>query len=181
MKLSQIIAEVRLEYKTKYGYDPTTFDEENLQESYIMLSELLNPNNAYDYKTIGNGMWQYEDMFANQLFVRLVYQPVKDGHFEFKTWWIDEDGNKVYNEVPQGSSTKDWDKRTDTVAKIFRDEALPKFKQNNTTDKLVFLPVTKSRYLFSMRMIKKFIPTGWEIIEDFPKSITIVKDGNNTE
>ena len=177
MKIKEILDEIKLDLLKKYNYSPEDFIEENLQETYIMLGELLNPSNAYEYSQIAKGLWQYGDSNGNKIFVRLVFQPISDDneYFEFKTWWTTETGKKIYDEVPKGSSAIDWDKRTDTVAKIFQDEALPLFINQNRTDKLCFVPVTRSRYVFALRMIRKFIPKSWEIVEEFPKKITIIK------
>jgi hypothetical protein len=41
---------------------------------------------------------------------------------------------------------------------------------------LKFVPLDKQRYYFSLRMIKKFIPKEWKIIENFPTEIMIEKE-----
>lgn len=175
MKLIEILENVINDLKKQNRYNPRNFAEENLYDSYILLAELLNPNNAYEYKQVGKGIWQYSDINDNEFFVRIVYQPVSNPYFEIKTWWADEDGKKQYDNLPRTVTAKDWDKRSDTVAKIFRDEIIPLFDNQDHSNKMIFKPVTESRYYFSLRMIKKFIPKEWNIIENFPKEIVVEK------
>jgi hypothetical protein len=115
-------------------------------------------------------------MMGNYYDVRLLFQPFKGGYYELKTWWSDESGKKYYDQVPQSSTGKDWDKRSNTVAKIFRDEIIPIFKKQDLSLILKFVPLDKQRYYFSLRMIKKFIPKEWKIIENFPTEIMIEKE-----
>ena len=161
--------------KAKAGISFDDFADENLFESYVMMSELLDPSNSYDYSAVGKSIWKYQDIFKNYIFVRIVYQPVENPYLEIKTWWIDENGKRIYNEIPKSSSSQDWDKRSNTIAKIFKDEIIPFFEKQNLSNELKLIPVTKSRYYFSLRMVEKFIPKNWKIIEDFPKEIKIVK------
>lgn len=179
MKLVDILKDVIQELKKKNQYSPENFGEESLYESYIMLSELFNPANAYPYKAVGKGLWEYIDSNGNEIYVRIMFQPISTGeYFEVKTWWMDQFNRKIYDEVPAGSSAIDWDKRTDTIAKIFKDEIIPLFKNQDVSNVLKFLPITKSRFVFASRMVKKFIPSDWEIEEIFPKEIIIRKPGD---
>lgn len=161
--------------KSKKGLQFDNFTDENLFESYALMAELLNPEDSYNYTQIGTGIWRYQDIFENYIFVRIVYQPVSDPYFEVKTWWIDENNKRIYNEIPKSSTAQDWDKRSNTIAKIFRDGIIPLFNKQKLSNALKLIPVTKSRYYFSLRMAEKFIPKEWEIIEDFPKEIKILK------
>lgn len=162
--------------KAKKGLTFKDFGEENVFESYVLMAELLNPDDSYTYTEVAKGIWRYQDIFENYIFVRIVYQPVKQPYFEIKTWWVDDEtGKKIYNEIPKSSTTQDWDKRSNTIAKIFRDEIIPLFRNQDLTNILKILPVTSSRYYFSLRMVKKFIPADWEIMENSPKEIIIIK------
>lgn len=163
-------------FEAKKGLTFKDFAEENVYESYALMAELLNPEDSYKYTEVVKGIWSYQDIFENNIFVRITYQPTTEPYFEMKTWWINENGMKVYDEVPKSSTVQDWDKRSNTIAKIFRDEIIPLFKNQTLTDILRLVPVTRSRYLFAKRMAEKFIPKDWVIIEeDHPKSITIIK------
>lgn len=174
MKLRKILNEIIQELKDKHQYDPKDIGDENLFESYILLGELLDPNDSYQYSG-SRGWYKYNDMNDNEFHVRLVYQPASPEFWELKTWWMNDNGKPVYDKLPQNVSAQDWDKRSNTVAKIFRDELLPLFNSQDLSNLLFIKPLDSKRYYFSMRLIKKFIPKDWEIIEDFPKKITVVK------
>lgn len=176
MNLMEIVHDVIIELKKQNRYNPKNFGEENLYDSYILLAELLNPSNSYQYEKDIKGVWKYEDISGNMFYARLVYQPVSNPYFEVKTWWVDEHGKRQYDNLPNSVTAKDWDKRSDTVAKIFRDEMIPMFEKQKLSNRMIFKPVTESRYYFSLRMIKKFIPKEWKIIENFPKEIVVEKE-----
>ena len=105
----------------------------------------------------------------------MVYQPITEGYFEVKPGWLDENNKPKYDKLPFKINSIDWDKRSDTVAKIYKDEFLPFFLNQNLTDLLKFKPIDNQRYYFSLRLVKKYKPTGCEIIEEFPKTITLMK------
>lgn len=176
IKLMEVWDDIILDVQNKGQYDVKNEVDKNLLETYIMLGELLNPDNAYEYDHYKNDIYYFNDSSGNRFCARLVYQPTKDPYWEFKTWWVDPAANRpVYNRLPDNTSAKDWDKRSDTVAKIFRDEIIPKFEHQSYSNLMKIIPVDSKRYQLSIRMIKKFIPTSWEIIENFPKVITIDK------
>jgi len=176
MKLMDILDEIILEIKQKKQYPYTEDWEKNWLFSNLMLSELLNPNNAYEYKNHNNEIWSFIDSTDIKFCAIMNYTPGKVNFCEFKTWWIDPETNKrIYNYLPQTTSM-DWDKRSDTVAKIFRDEVIPRFKNQKFANILIINPIDSQRYQFSLRMIKKFIPKEWKIIEKFPKQILIDKN-----
>jgi hypothetical protein len=60
--------------------------------------------------------------------------------------------------ISPNSSAIDWDKRSDTVAKIYRDKILPFFKQQTLTNLMVIKPISSSRMKFAERLVKKFTP-----------------------
>ena len=73
------------------------------------------------------------------------------------------------------SNAIDWDKKSDTVAKIFRDEILPLFLSKKLDVSIMkIIPITMSRYQFAIRLVNKFVDTDKiEIIENKPKEITL--------
>lgn len=174
--MSWNLEELIQEVKDRGQYDIENSWEQNLLESYLLLGELLNPDNAYKYEVYQGEIYYFNDMMDNRFCARMVFQPTRNPYFEFKTWWVDpKSGKPVYHELPNNISAQDWDKRSDTIAKIFRDECLPKFEKQDKTNLLYLIPVDSKRYQFSLRMIKKFIPSKWKIIENFPKQIIIDK------
>jgi hypothetical protein len=156
-------------------FDLLTEDWE-LNESIIM-GELLNPDESFSYEG-DKGLYFYKDSSDNEYFVRLAYQVTESPYFEFKTGWFEgNDRSKPRYDpaLPPNVTALDNNKRGNTVAKIYRDELIPRFEQNDLSNKLVIKPISSSRYQFSIRLVKKFTPSNMEVIEDYPNSITIKK------
>lgn len=168
---SLIKEEIRLILKTEQLSESEVW----MTEDAILLGELLNPDKSYPY-TGSKGWYKYNDMNDNTFFVRLTYQPTKTPYFELKTGWYDENGKANYDpSVPENSSALDWDKRSDTVAKIYRDEILPFFDKQKLCDRIIFKPISVSRYQFSKRLINKFTSDKYNIEEKYPKEIIITR------
>lgn len=160
-QIREIIKEEIRNYFEKHSY---SLEDELIMENEIWLGELLDPNNAYPYEG-SKGYFKYKDMSDVGFFVRLTYQPESDPYFELKTGWFNEKGEAKYDPstgptVNKNSTAKDWDKRSNTVAKIYRDELLPFFEKQNLTNKIIIKPISDSRTKFTERLIKKFTPTG---------------------
>jgi hypothetical protein len=178
MKKSELRQLIKEEIETHFKSNEYCLEDEFIMTNEILLGELLNPDNAYPYIQIGKGIWSYKDMSDVEFIVRLAYQPVEEPYFEFKTGWLDEN-NKIKYEpsipsVSKNSTALDWDRRTDTVAKIYRDEIIPFFKQQTLTNTIAIKPISISRMKFAERLVKKFTPSELEIkIED--KDIFIIK------
>jgi len=155
----------------------TNLTDKNLYETYTILGELLNPDYAYPYTQKIKGLWEYNDAVGNTYFVRLVYQPTDQPYFELKTGYYDENSKPKYDpSVPPNSTSQDWDKRSDTVAKIYRDEVIPLFLEQDLCNTLIIKPLEIKRYQFSVRLINKFTPTNIIDVEyNKPKSIILIK------
>lgn len=151
--------------------------DQNLFETYTIMGELLNPDNAYLYKEKLKGLWEYTDIVGNLYFVRITFQPSTTPYFELKTGYFNETGKPQYDpSVPENSTAKDWDKRSDTVAKIYRDEVIPYFLNQSLSNTLIIKPLEIKRYQFSVRLVNKFTPTDKIDIEyNKPQSISLVK------
>ena len=154
------------------------FGDQNLFESYTILGELLDPDNAYPYEQSIKGLWQYVDSSNNNYFVRITYQPTKNPYYELKTGYFNSDGKPQYDpSVPESSTVKDWDKRSNTMAKIYRDEVIPYFLDQTLTNTLIIKPLEIKRYQFSVRMVDKFTPLdALQITYNKPQSIIITKN-----
>ena len=155
-------------------YQSLNSTDKNLFETYYLLGELLDPNNFYQYKEekIRN-LWTYNDIMENKFFIRLTYTPVQVPYFELKTGWLDK--GKPRYDLPDNITAKDWDKRSNTVAKIYRDEVLPRFIKQNNVDILKIIPNDIKRYQFSIRLVNKFKNNNIKITENKPKEIIIQK------
>ena len=177
IKLTDILFKIQqdADYQSLKGY-PESADQ-NLFESYVMLGELLNPDSAYKYEQKIKGLWEYNDIEENTYFVRITFQPSNQPYFELKTGYFNETGKPQYDpSVPKNSTGKDWDKRSDTVAKIYRDEVIPYFLNQSLSNILIIKPLEIKRYQFSVRLVDKFTPTDKIDIEyNKPQSINLVK------
>ena len=172
IKLSQILKEI----SSSPEYLTLNTNDKNLYETYILLGELLNPDNSYPYEEKIKGLWEYKDIMDNIYFVRLTYQPTTQPHFELKTGYYNEHGKPQYDPpVPDNSTSKDWNKRSDTVAKIYRDEIIPMFIEQNISNILIIKPLEIKRYQFSVRLIDKFTPNNIQIKYNKPQSIVLTK------
>jgi len=167
MKLNNLKKIVKEELQKHFKSHPYSLEDELIIENEVMLGELLNPNNSYPYEKVSKGFFTYEDLNGVKFFVRAAYTPGPQNYFEFKTGWFDENGKATYEPstppISPNSSAIDWDKRSDTVAKIYRDEILPFFKQQTLTDVMVIKPISSSRMKFAERLVKKFTPEDFTI------------------
>lgn len=171
IKLTNILKHISLP-----DYQKMNIIDKNLYETYVMLGELLEPNNSYNYEEKIKGLWEYNDIVGNIYFVRLVYQPTNNPHFELKTGYYNEQDKPQYEpSVPDNSTGKDWDKRSDTIAKIYRDEVIPMFLGQNITNILIIKPLEIKRYQFSVRLVDKFTPDVIKIQYNKPQSIILTK------
>lgn len=154
----------------------TSLADTNLYETCVVLGELLNPDHAFEY-TRKKDWCFYDDTMGNKHFVRMAYMPTKEPFFELKSGWFDENGKAMYDPPhPPNSTAKDWDKRSDTLAKVFRDEFIPFFLEQDLTDTMKLLPLDISRYQVAIRMVNKFTPKDKiEIIENKPTEIVLKK------
>lgn len=147
--------------------------DKNLFESYWLLGELLNPDNSFKYSEEKTNFWVFTDNQGYDFFVRMVFQPVSTGdYWEIKMGWLDLEGQEKY--LQQKARGID-EQRSNTIAKIFRDEIIPKFTNQNYSNTLIIKPLDIKRYQFSLRMVTKFTPKELKIKENKPYEILIVK------
>lgn len=167
MKLGNLRKIVKEELHKHFENHLYSLEDEMIITNEVMLGELLNPDNALPYEKISKGFYTYEDPSGVKFFVRAAYIPEPQNYFEFKTGWFDENEKATYEpSVPYGNqetSTLDINSRTDTVAKIYRDEILPFFKQQTLTDIMFIKPISSSRMKFAERLTKKFTPEDFTI------------------
>ena len=175
MTLSELTNMIDCEIQKYLVENESDLSEELMIETNILLGELLNPDNSYEYEG-SKGWFHYNDINKNTYFVRLAYQPTLNPFFELKTGWYDSNNVPQYDPpIAPNTTALDWDKRSNTVAKIYRDEIIPFFISQNLSDTMIFNPISTSRYNFSIRLIKKFTPEEFKIEEYYPKQIKIFK------
>lgn len=152
--------DLQLEIEKFFRGSDYNLEEQLIIENELILSELLDPENSYMYSG-KRGFFTYKDAQDVTFFVRLTYNPVSVPYFELKTGWIDEKGKPRYEpSIPPTSpksSAVDWDKRSNTLAKIFRDEILTFFKEQDLCSTMRIIPISKSRNIFARRMVNKFV------------------------
>jgi len=162
MKLDNLRKIVKEELQKHFKSHPYSLKDEMVITNEVMLGELLNPDNSLPYEKVSKGFYTYEDPNGVKFFVRAAYTPEPQNYFEFKTGWFDQNGKATYEpSVPYGNqetSALDINSRSDTVAKIYRDEILSFFKQQTLTDTMVIKPISLSRMKFAERLVKKFTP-----------------------
>jgi hypothetical protein len=177
MKKLDLIKLIENEIKDYFKSNPYSLKEEMILMNEITLGELLNPNNSLPY-TGKKGWYFYDDPRGTKFFVRVFYNPVRE-YFEFKTGWLDDNNSPQYEpSVPYGdkkSSSIDIHSRTDTVAKIYRDEVLPFFLTQNLSNILIIDPISESRGKFAERLVNKFTPKEKFDIEKESNMIIITK------
>ena len=178
MKLDNLRKIVKEELQKHFKSHPYSLKDEMVITNEVMLGELLNPDNSLPYEKVSKGFYTYEDPNGVKFFVRAAYTPEPQNYFEFKTGWFDQNGKATYEpSVPYGNqetSALDINSRSDTVAKIYRDEILSFFKQQTLTDTMVIKPISSSRMKFAERLVKKFTPDEFKI-EFKDKEIQIIK------
>lgn len=180
MKISELARIIKEEITTLIPLSDTQLWE---IEENVILGELLDANGeTFKYTKTGKGIFTYVDSLDNLFFARINYSAVAKPFFEFKTgWFLDNDISKPRYEpsLPQNVTSKDLNIRTNTVAKIYHDEVIPYFKTQTLSDILTVRPISQARYQFAIRLVKKYTPKEWQIIEDAPKLITIIKSNKN--
>ncbi len=170
MKLKEIMASIlqNEDYKAL-----TEWVDKNQYGNYVLLGEFLNPNNSFDYWEEFKGYFIFKDDSGYEFYARVMYNVTKTPHFEMKMGWVDVQGVNQY--LRQHAREVD-ERRTNTVAKIFRDEVLPYFEEQTLSDILVFKPIDIKRYQFTIRMVKKFTNMEkFDIVENKPYEILIQK------
>lgn len=184
MKTSDLRQIIKEELNAFFQKNPYSELDEWLIIEEVTLGELLNPNCAYPYYG-EKGYYEYKDMNDVVFFVRMSYQSTKwdennNGYMEFKTGRLNDDDKAVYEPsiLPNSnkSSAIDKDKRSDTVAKIYRDEILPLFEKQKLTNVMVIKPISSSRMKFAERLVKKFTPVDIFTISNEDSMIIITKN-----
>lgn len=161
MKKQDLQKLVEQEIKSFFKTHKYSLEDELILENQIILGELLDPSNVYPYSG-SRGLCTYIDSTDVTYFVRLIYQPTSEPYFELKTGWIDSNGKPKYEPsfppISSRSSAIDLDKRSNTLAKIYRDEILPFFKSQSLSNKMIIKPISDSRARFSRIMINRLTP-----------------------
>lgn len=148
-----------------------------IYETLYLISEMLNPNNAYIYNKLSKNHFSFFDRFNVQYIIAFSYIPTDSPYFEFKVGYFDPIIQKIKYDKEEVKGFDD--KRSDTIAKIFRDEIIPLFESQKLTTVMKIIPKNSDikRYMYSLRLIKKFMPTKYNIDEhNKPNELIIIKN-----
>lgn len=165
-------------FKDDAEYIRLSHPHSNIYESWMLMAELLDPAKSYDYQEKMRGLWVFRDRNSIEYFVRLTYQPTTTPFYEFKMGWFDEGGKPQYHQKTKGEIEIDGF-RSDTIAKIYRDEVIPMFLSSEYSGEMHVIPLKEdpARYGFFLRMVKKFPIPNTDIIEDKYKLVIVKKRG----
>ena len=177
LKLKSIVELLKEEWELP-EYKNSSESEQWCIDDAIIVGEILNASGDTFPYTGQKGWYEYYDSKNNLFFARLTYQPTKNPFFEFKLGWYKNNDQQtpVYDpSLPDNVTSLDVHKRSNTVAKIYRDEIIPFFLKQKMSDTIALQPISVSRYKFAIRMVKKFTPDELKIEEHPFKTILVKK------
>jgi hypothetical protein len=143
-----------------------------LEEEDKLMAEVVNPDGDYfPYKELNpKGLFVYKDSKDNLYFARIFYQSTSTPYFEFKAGWFEDNDiskPKYDPQLPPNVVGIDNLKRRNTIAKIYRDEIIPYFKEKSPlSHTLVIYPISDLRYTFSKRLAQNHTPKDFYIEYD---------------
>ena len=143
-----------------------------LEEEDQLMAEIVNPDGEhFQYEELNiKGLYTYEDSRGNLYFARIFTQPTNPPHFEFKVGWFEDNSinkPKYEPQLPPNAIGIDNLKRRNTIAKIYRDEIIPYFKEKSSISNfLIINPISDLRYTFSKRLVQNWTPKDLNIQYD---------------
>jgi hypothetical protein len=174
-KLTHLLSQIRLE--SQYP-NSDSWEKQDLYETYAIISEFLDAENAFDYRKVGKATWEYEDSLKNAFYVKLTFVPglssENESYLELKSYWTNDQGKPMYSDFNGKSSSVDLQRSSDTTAKIFRNEVIPFFDSQSISKELRIVPVDPVRYRLSKMMVKKYAPFNYDVSFE-PKYVSIRK------
>jgi hypothetical protein len=149
-----------------------SLQETLLEEEDKLMAEVVNPDGDYfSYQELNpKGLFVYEDSQDNLYFARIFYQSTSTPYFEFKAGWFEDNDMskpKYDPQLPPNVMGMDNLKRRNTIAKIYRDEIIPYFKEKSSlSNTLIINPISDLRYTFSKRLVQNHTPKDFSIQYD---------------
>ena len=145
---------------------------EILEEEDKLMAEVVNPDGDYfQYQELNpKGLFVYKDSKDNLYFARIFYQSTSTPYFEFKAGWFEDNDMskpKYDPQLPPNVMGMDNLKRRNTIAKIYRDEIIPYFREKSPlSNTLIINPISDLRYTFSKRLVQNHTPKDFSIQYD---------------
>ena len=166
-----------------------SLQETLLEEEDKLMAEVVNPDGDYfSYQELNTkGLFVYKDSKDNLYFARIFYQSTSTPYFEFKAGWFEDNDMskpKYDPQLPPNVMGMDNLKRRNTIAKIYRDEIIPYFKEKSSLfNTLIINPISDLRYTFSKRLVQNHTPKDFSIQYDDEnkKLIKIISKSINEE
>jgi hypothetical protein len=149
-----------------------SLQETLLEEEDKLMAEVVNPDGDYfSYQELNpKGLFVYKDSKDNLYFARIFYQSTSTPYFEFKAGWFEDNDMskpKYDPQLPPNVMGMDNLKRRNTIAKIYRDEIIPYFKEKSSlSNTLIINPISDLRYTFSKRLVQNHTPKDFSIQYD---------------
>jgi len=146
--------------------------DKNIYFTHAYLLEIFDANDSYEYDKEGD-IFIFKAKDNINYFLRLTYQPTKIPYCELKFGYFNDTGKAIYTDP--GSITDE--KKSNTIAKIYRDECIPLFEKYNKVKDMYIIPIEEDmrRYRYARMLVNKFPISNTEIIEDPPHKIIIRK------
>lgn len=142
-----------------------------LFETYVLIGENINIDNAYEYTSEGKTIWSFYDKNEYNHVIKINYNPgVQDKTLTVKFFW-DDNGKPNYDKPPVTD-----EKVFNTHLKILIEKILPKLPNlfdYTKTDKLTLDATDKVRYrLYSIALSSVLDSDKYDLIKE-PKSNTL--------
>ena len=187
--LNNLEAEANLNGTMTFRNWTDSLQETLLEEEDKLMAEVVNPDGDYfSYQELNpKGLFVYKDSKDNLYFARIFYQSTSTPYFEFKAGWFEDNDMskpKYDPQLPPNVMGMDNLKRRNTIAKIYRDEIIPYFKEKSSlSNTLIINPISDLRYTFSKRLVQNHTPKDFSIQYDDEnkKLIKIISKSINEE
>jgi hypothetical protein len=187
--LNNLEAEANLNGTMTFRNWTDSLQETLLEEEDKLMAEVVNPDGDYfSYQELNpKGLFVYKDSKDNLYFARIFYQSTSTPYFEFKAGWFEDNDMskpKYDPQLPPNVMGIDNLKRRNTIAKIYRDEIIPYFKEKSSlSNTLIINPISDLRYTFSKRLVQNHTPKDFSIQYDDEnkKLIKIISKSINEE
>ena len=138
---------------------------------------MFDTSNTYDYEIeqenseniicsfISDGIKFYVELiFRNKVISEL-------SHYEFQTSWLGDHGIE-FEDPPKSSESN---KRSNTVALIFRDEIVPYFMSQSNTNRRVVEPTNSVRKRYFKMLVNNFVGSNVKVFDDHNEIVLIKK------
>jgi hypothetical protein len=152
-------------------YNSSNVRDQILFETYTLIGENINTDNAYEYTAEGKTIWSFVDKEGYKHVIKINYNPgVEDKTLTVKLFW-DDNGKPNYTKPPVTD-----EKIFNTYLKILIEKILPQLPNlfdHTKTDKLTLDATDAIRYrLYSIALSSLLDSSKYDLIKE-PKLNTL--------